>query len=185
MDIQRFKVTPEQNVVAILTKPEVDILRQIMAELRPAVGDPEEVVADGAHNWSGDPVRRRMYPRAYLDPTEEDAENAWQQMVHPGLVRGKMGHHDLMVASLDRVAPAQGRFLLGTPDALEILLSDTEADAWMSAIQDARIFLGFSLELSEEQPEIPDDDPRAGAYTIYEYLSFLQDDLVNALAELL
>ena len=185
MDIARFKVTAEQTVIAVLTKSEVDVLRQIMAELRPAVGDPEEVVADGPLMWSDDPVRSRLYPRAYLDPTEEDAENTWQQIVHPSLVRGKMDHHDKMIASLDRVAPAPGRYLYGIPDALEIELSDDEAESWMSAIQDARIFLGFSLNIDEDNPEVRHDDPRAPGFAIYDYLSFLQDDLVTALTDLL
>ena len=39
----------------------------------------------------------RLFPRAYLDPTEEDAETEWQAVVHDDLVREKL-------AALDAVA---------------------------------------------------------------------------------
>ena len=45
------------------------------------------MLADGS---SVDAVTQRLFPRAYLDPTEEEAESQWQELVHDDLVEARL-----------------------------------------------------------------------------------------------
>ena len=55
---------------------------------------------------------------------------------------------------------------------------------WLRALNQLRLLLGTRLDVTEEGDERPmsDDDPRAATFALYDYLAFLQDQLVDALA---
>ena len=55
-----------------------------------------------------EPIRSAtgLFPRAYLDPTEEDAEHNWQDMVHSDLVAEKSAALASLAETLERVADA-------------------------------------------------------------------------------
>ena len=62
-------------------------------------------------------------------------------------------------------------------------LEEPQALAWLRALNDMRLLLGTRLDVSED-PEgrrVPADDPRAPALALYDYLSMLEQDLVEAL----
>jgi hypothetical protein len=66
-------------------------------------------------------------------------------------------------------------------------LSEDELLAWLSAINDVRLVLGTRLEVTEETTaedfaELPEDDERVRMYAVYAYLTFLEDQVVEALA---
>ena len=64
-------------------------------------------------------------------------------------------------------------------------LTDPEARAWLGALNDLRLALGSRLAITEDAAEefaaLPDDDPRAATYHVYDWLTFLQDSLVRSL----
>jgi hypothetical protein len=113
---------------------------------------------------TGDPSLRRLFPPAYEDEQDEDAYRA------------------LMGAEL----------LDGRREALELLartaeqerLSAGEADAWLRALNDLRLVLGTRLDVQEDTllDELGPEDERAAGLAIYGYLSWLQEQLVAALA---
>ena len=67
----------------------------------------------------------------------------------------------------------------GTADAE--LLDEEQLAAWLSALNDLRLVLGTRLDVTEEMDAVPDDHPRAGAFAVYSYLGWLQEQVVAAL----
>src|SRR6478609_2728995 len=70
---------------------EVEVLRWVFADL-------ERLLDEGA---AGNPVTQRLFPRAYLDPTEESAESDWQSLAHGELVEARRSTLGVVVAGLD------------------------------------------------------------------------------------
>ena len=121
-----------------------------------------EVFEDAAD----DPARARLFPRAYLDPTEEAEEAEWQALVHPDLLRQRLDALELDHASARRGAELDratgGRSTL-TPD---------EVQAWLGVLNDTRLVLGTRLGVTEEEPELDPADPEAGPYALYHWLTW-------------
>ena len=56
--------------------------------------------------------------------------------------------------------------------------------AWLTALNDLRLVLGTRLEVSEDSllGDLPEDDPRAPDLALYAYLSWLQEQVIEAMA---
>jgi hypothetical protein len=67
---------------------------------------------------------------------------------------------------------------------LEISLTEEEAEAWLSVINDARLALGTRLEVTEEMDfsGVDPDDPDSAPYAVYWWLGMLEEELVDALS---
>ena len=65
-----------------------------------------------------------------------------------------------------------------------VCLDEEATRAWMAALNDIRLVIGTRLDVSEDPTErqVAPDDPRAPALALYDYLSILESDLVEALA---
>jgi hypothetical protein len=65
-----------------------------------------------------------------------------------------------------------------------VVVSADEAPAWLGVLTDLRLALGTRLGVTEDNHEelaaLPDDDPRAGTFHVYDWLTFLQETLVRA-----
>ena len=48
-----------------------------------------------------------------------------------------------------------------------------------------RLLLGTQLDVSEDFTEVEPDDPRVDQFTVYQYLSMLQNEIVDTLADAL
>ena len=64
-------------------------------------------------------------------------------------------------------------------------LSPKEADAWLRALNDLRLVLGTRLDVSEDVDfeDLDLHEPRGRDLAVYAYLSWLQEELIEALAE--
>jgi hypothetical protein len=61
-------------------------------------------------------------------------------------------------------------------------LTEEEANAWISAVNDIRLTLGVMLEIGPQGPErLPADHPMAVHYDVYQWLTVLQEYLVLVL----
>src|SRR2546428_9715011 len=69
-------------IEATLDPAEADLLRGLCRQLSDLFDAGQEPEGPGG----ADPVLERLFPRAYLDPTEEEAEAEWQRLVHRGLM---------------------------------------------------------------------------------------------------
>ena len=157
------------GLVVTLEPAELELLRQLPAQLG--------ALLTGASDESGahDPVVQRLFPRAYLDPTEEAAEVEWQSLVHSDLVKERLAALELVTATLEHATERRSRF--------EIALTADETQAWLGVLNDARLAFGIRLDVTEatDLEAVAPDDPEASAYAVYGWLTYLQGELVDAL----
>jgi hypothetical protein len=109
-----------------------------------------------------DPAVRRLFPPAYGD---RDAEEQYRSLVRDQLVAGRSSALAAVRETLDKD-----------------VLSAHEADAWLRALNDLRLVLGTRLDVSEDfDYEVDIRDPGGRDVAVYVYLSWLQEQLVEAL----
>jgi hypothetical protein len=152
---------------------EVQVLEWVFADL-------ERLLAGES---ASDSVTQRLFPRAYLDPTEESAESEWQAMVHGDLVDTRRSALAVVVTGL-RSATRLGSQETDTDSALrEITLDAAAVEQWMSILNDARLAFGTALGVTAETDvdAIDPDDPRAEGYAVYDWLTHLLAALLDAM----
>jgi uncharacterized protein DUF2017 len=150
---RRIERTGAGEYVLRLTEEERALLRRLPGELRAIL----EAAPD-------DPGLRRLFPPAYED---EQDEAAYRELMGGELLE-------------DRRRALQ---VLGETAEAETLTAE-QAQAWLTALNDLRLVLGTRLEVSDEAllEDVPENDPRAPELALYAYLSWLQEQLVEALA---
>jgi len=102
----------------------------------------------------------RLFPSA--SPDDEGAAAQYEELVRPGLEEGKLG-------ALQRVEATAGEERLGAQDAA----------AWLTGLNDLRLVLGTRLGVTEETYA---DEPEHPGLAVYGWLTWLQGELVEALA---
>jgi hypothetical protein len=155
--------------VATFAPDEVRVLRKVAGEV---VG----LLMDGFDH--GDPVVGRLFPDTYPDRPEDSAE--FRLYTEGDLKTGKIDQAGAILAALPQDGPG------------EVRLDGEEAEAWLRAINDARLAMGVRLDISgdtdlgEELDEAVLRDPassRVFQLSVYAYLGYLQESLLNALPE--
>lgn len=137
-----------------LPDEEREMLHEILPQLRAALeGDA-----------SADPGFKRLFPVAYAQDPEHEAE--YRALVGDELLTKRLAQVDLVLSTID--APH---------------LTEDELFAWMGSVNDLRLVLGTRLDVSEETDLAVDPaDPEAAAYSLYGYLGWLLEMLVEAAA---
>jgi hypothetical protein len=157
------------HCVATFAVDEVRVLRKVAGEV-------VALLTDGMDH--GDPVVVRLFPDIYPDRPEDSAE--FREYTEGDLKTGKIDQAAAILAAL----PDDG-------DA-EVRLDAETADAWLRAINDARLAMGTRLDiqadtdLSDELDDAMLKDPtssRVFQLSVYAYLGYLQESLLNALPE--
>jgi hypothetical protein len=165
------------RLVGVLEAQEASVLRGLVTEIRQmlagrASAEPADELAaltgirTGPSSRPDDRVLARLLP----DFTTEDADLAagLRSLHEPALIEAKDAAAALVLDTL----PVDGGRVELTPD---------QADAWLAALNDVRLALGTALDVSEDLPdEFPPDDPRAAHLGVYQWLTFVQDALVQA-----
>ena len=136
-----------------------------------------------------DPIVERLFPRAYLDPTEEQAERDWDAFVRPDLASGKVAALAALADALRRAASSStadeaGNIVeSGVGNLVQTRLGEQDAELWLSALHDLRLALGTRLGVGEEGvPEENDaEDLEAAWWSVYDYLTWFQGMLVEEL----
>jgi Domain of unknown function (DUF2017) len=113
-----------------------------------------------------DPTLRRLRPSAYEDDTEAEGE-----------------YRRLMDGELQEGRRAALRVLAET--ATSDRLTAEELDAWLRALTDLRLALGTRLAVTEDTyaREIDPREPDAHELAVFAYLSWLQEQAVEAALE--
>jgi len=112
-----------------------------------------------------DPALRRLFPPAY--PVDRDEEDEYRRLMGDDLAAGHL----------------QALQVLGAT-AAENSLTEEQLMIWLRAINQLRLVLGTRLDVDEEtsgmlpDPEEPDADVR----TVFIYLGWLQEQVVEALS---
>lgn len=153
-DNRRIRRTRKGDFEVRLSADERDLLRSVAPQLAELLeGDLDQ------------PGLRRLFPAAYANDPELDAE--YQEMVRDDLAERRR---------------ASVRTLLESIDATR--LDEEQLLAWMGAVNDLRLVLGTRLDVSEDMDAVPDpSDPDAGLLSLYGYLGYLLETLVEAISE--
>lgn len=178
--------------VAVLDPPEASVLRGLVGQVddmlsgRAEASPSDELSAltgirTGPSTAPDDPVLARLLPDFHRPDADAgpDAEGgtpdgtalaaALRSVREPELIEAKRDAIAMLLTSL----PAGGG---------RVELTAPQAEAWLTAVNDVRLALGTTLEVSEDMPEqLPPDDPRADHLPVYHWLTWLQDSLVTVL----
>lgn len=181
------------HVIATFTGFEADLLRSLASQLVellhseaavPEDRDPFEALMDftGPTTEPEDPVLARLFPTAY--PDDEEAAGEFRRFTEGALRDGKARAAAAIIDTLEEA---------GLPDELteDGLTIDVEMDAdtahtWMRSFTDIRLALATRLGVEDGDEDywyaLPEDDPRAQAHDIYDWVGYLQETLVGALS---
>ncbi|MFP5326296.1 MAG: DUF2017 family protein [Acidimicrobiia bacterium] len=149
---RRIRRTRSGSYQVRLPPEERRILQSLPGQLRELIDDPDR-----------DPSLARLFPPAYAGDVMRDAE--YQVMMGDELVERRRAQIALLEETVDRDE-----------------LSDEELASWMRCLNDIRLVLGTQLDVSEDMVALDDDDPRAPAFALYGYLSWLLEQIVDAMS---
>lgn len=184
-----------RRVIATFSGFEADLLRSLAGQLVellrnesavPDEGrDPLEAMLDfsGPTDAPEDPVLARLFPTAYAE--DEEAASEFRRFTEGGLRDGKARAAAVVIDTLEEA---------GLPEQLEedglmidVELDEATAQTWLRSFTDVRLALATRLGIEEGDEEVwfamPDDDPRAQAHDIFEWVGYLQETLVQALTD--
>jgi len=114
---------------------------------------------------TSDPSLRRLFPPAYADDSEADDE--FRRLMRADLLEGKLEALRVVEETVDAER-----------------LTGAQLEAWLGALESLRLYLGTQLDVTEEtyMDDLDPDDPEAPALALYAYLSWLQEQAVEALS---
>ena len=144
-----------KGVAVDLGPDERALLQMLTTELR-------HVIANDAD----DPGLRRLFPTAYVNDPDRDAE--YQILARHELIDARLSAIDTMQATVGAA-----------------VLSDDELRAWMTTVNQLRLVLGTRLEISEDDPDELDepgdpDDPEFQQRLIYHGLTGVLALIIDA-----
>ncbi len=128
-------------------------------------GLPDELRALLLHGDAADRALARLFPSADLDDPEHAAE--FDSMVRDDLLQQRLASLDTLERTLDADR-----------------VSEDELVAWLAAVNDLRLVLGARLDVTEEHTaaDFEGDELRETAYALYAFLSYLEEEVVEALS---
>jgi hypothetical protein len=110
-----------------------------------------------------DPSTARVFPVAYTD--DDRAEADYREMMGSQLLQQHQRSLDTLAATAEATSIDEG-----------------EIHEWLDALEVLRLVLGTQLDVSEDGAMVDAGDPRATQFTVYHYLSMLQEEIVDALS---
>ena len=176
----------EADLLRSLASQMVELLRNERAEPAAPAADPFEAMMaefSGATTIPEDPVLARLFPTAY--PEDEEAASDFRRFTEGGLRDGKAAASGSIIDVLEEA---------GLPPELteeglhiDVELDPETAETWLRSFTDLRLALATRLGVEEGDEAfwhaLPDEDPRAQAHDIYEWVGYLQETLVDALTD--
>lgn len=106
----------------------------------------------------------RLFPPAYNQESDHQEEEEYRGLMGEDLLEAHREALRTMAATIDSDRVDEGQMM-----------------AWLRALNELRLVLGTRLDVSEDQVPPRADDPRASAFALYSYLSWLQGQVIDAL----
>jgi hypothetical protein len=114
---------------------------------------------------AGEPSLYRLFPPAFAD--DDDANEEYARLVGATLLDGKL----LALSELARTAHSDS-------------LTEDELRTWLGGLESLRLVLGTQLDVTEESyGPLDPSDPDAPRLALYHWLSWLQEEVVQAMSE--
>jgi hypothetical protein len=145
-----FRARPDGSVEIRLGDDERELMLDLAGQFRSLL----------AADSRDDPDLRRLYPAAYPDDAERDADYAG--LVHDDLLRGRLEAVDVVEATIG-----------------ETHIDGKQLANWMTVVNGLRLVLGTRLDISEEDRFDPDADD-AALQSLLGWLGLLLDEAVTA-----
>lgn len=122
---------------------------------------------EGDVGLSDDPAVARLLPNAYAD--EQEAAD-FRRFTERDLRQTKVQHANAVLGEIERSGEK---------------ISVSSPESWLGTLNDARLAIGTRIQIGDDNHEelasLPEDDPRAGLFHVYDWLTFLQESLVRCL----
>jgi hypothetical protein len=171
----------EADLLRSLASQLVELLRNEVAAPHPG-DDPLEQMLDfsGPTTEPEDPVLARLFPNAY--PDDPEAAGEFRRYTEGTLRDSKARAAVEVIETLEEAG-------LPVELAEDGLVVDVELDAeatgtWLRSFTDIRLALATRLGIEDDDEDywaaLPDDDPRAHVFDIYQWVGYLQETLVAA-----
>ena len=113
---------------------------------------------------AGEPTLYRMFPPAHVD--DDAANQRYARLVGASLLDGKLR----ALEHLEQTAHAE-------------TLTEDDLEAWLGGLESLRLALGTQLDVTEESyGPLDPTDPDAPRLALYHWLSWLQEEVVQALS---
>lgn len=159
-----FKRERDGRVLVSLERSELDLLSQLASQLRGLLDAPSP----------DDAAIDRLFPRAYLDPTEEEAEEVWQAIAGSDLLARRIEALRTLVEDVEATGSDES-----TKRVRFYLDRESEA-AWLGVLNDLRLTLGSRLGITEDE-EVGGRAQSADttALAVYDWLTQIQGALVD------
>lgn len=174
------------HLVADLSPQEAAVIRGLVGQIKDMLtaraGEaPQDELAEltgirtGPSTAPQDRVLARLLPDFFRedDPAAGDGANtadasaAMRSLHEPELLASKTGVAEVVLATCP---PRGGR----------IRLTPSQAEEWLTALNDVRLALGVALDVREDMPEEPEDELQREHLGVYQWLTWVQDSLVDA-----
>ena len=124
-----------------------------------------------------DPAVLRLFPDGYLDDPE--AAGDFRRFTQGGLRQQKSERLHVSLDVLERIPPDGDK-------VHAVDLTPDEATAFLVTINDLRLVLGVRLDIVADDQDVSDewsdDDPRRATYGAYQWLTWLQASLLDAMS---
>jgi hypothetical protein len=148
------------------------VLARLLAELRELLTS-----VDDAEGGPVSPVLQRLFPNAYVDDEEKEAE--YQRLMREDLVASRLFQIDAVSSMLGLSGDPTDEDRADSKGGRE--LDEGEVIALMQSVNALRMVLGTLLDIGEEEIEIDDDHEMAAEHQLYAYLSHLLEWIVRSL----
>jgi hypothetical protein len=113
----------------------------------------------------GEPDLQRLFPPAYTRDEDRSAQDEYQSLMSSDLMSSHRSALRTMAETLDATA-----------------LDEEQMSAWLAALNELRLVIGTRLDVSEDQTPPAPSDPEAAGYALYGYLTWLQQQAIEALS---
>lgn len=175
----------EAQMLANLSGQVVELLRDRngVSESEP---DPlfSQVGMSGPLMPPDDPVLRRLLPDAYRDDPEDAAE--FRRYTEQSLSAAKVSNAELLIGSLIDGGLSFEEDDLESTKQIEVELDPDTVQAWLRALTDIRLSLAVRLGIETDEDLMlvaaSEDEAIAAMTEIYDWLGYVQESLVAALA---
>jgi hypothetical protein len=119
---------------------------------------------------SADPVKARLFPRAYEDSGRQED---YERLIGEDLQSAKRNALRVVMESLDNGGPA------------DVILAGETVHAWLSFLTDLRLAIGTRLEVDEDKmnADVDPNDPDAPAMSTLHWLGLMQGLILEELED--
>jgi len=146
------------------------------ADQEPSAAKDGAAEADSSSFAERDPALDRLLPTAHRGDDQIAAE--FRRLTEEGLRQRKSGNLDIALECVERAVGNR------------VVLDETQAPAFLMALTDVRLLLGERMGMRTEEDaealhdamdDLDDDDPLGYAMAWYDFLTWLQETLTQAL----